>query len=147
MIVALTEKETWVNYTEFDKNKAIEMIAKVAHEVNMAYCKSIGDDTQVSWEDAPDWQKESTIKGVELHLANPDTTPEQTHESWLAQKQADGWKYGEVKNAETKEHPCFRPYSELPIEQRTKDFLFKQVVSSLSSYPFMRHTTKEYVGA
>ena len=32
----------------------IELIAKVCHDVNRAYCKSVGDDSQVSWEDAPD---------------------------------------------------------------------------------------------
>lgn len=110
----------------------IEAIAKVAHEINRAYCLAIGDDTQPTWDEAPDWQKESALKGVSFHLANPDATPENSHESWLAQKQADGWKYGEVKDAEKKEHPCFRPYAELPAEQKAKDYLFRQTVHSLA---------------
>lgn len=106
-------------------------IARVAHEVNRVYCASIGDHSQPAWEDAPQWQKESAIAGVDFHLANPDATPENSHESWLAQKQADGWKFGPVKDPEKKEHPCFVPYLELPVEQRSKDYLFRGVVHIL----------------
>jgi hypothetical protein len=31
----------------------IEEIAKVAHEVNRAYCQALGDFSQPKWEDAP----------------------------------------------------------------------------------------------
>lgn len=108
-----------------------EVIARVAHEVNRAYCQSIGDNSQPSWEDAPDWQKTSAINGVKFHLENPDATPENSHENWLAEKTAAGWKYGEVKDPGAKTHPCFRPYAELPQEQRSKDYLFRAVVHAL----------------
>ena len=106
-------------------------IARVAHEINRAYCASLGDTSQPSWDDAPDWQKTSALAGVDMHLANPDATPEKSHESWLAQKTAEGWKYGPVKDAEKKEHPCFLPYAELPPEQKAKDYLFRTVVHEL----------------
>ena len=112
----------------------IEHIAIVAHEINKAYCESIGDFTQPSWKDAPEWQKSSAINGVKFHIDNPDATPENSHESWLKQKEAEGWKYGPVKNPDTKEHPCFLPYSELPVSQRTKDYLFRQTIHSLSRF-------------
>ena len=35
----------------------IVKIAKIAHEVNRTYCIEIGDDSQLSWKDAPEWQK------------------------------------------------------------------------------------------
>ena len=103
-------------------------IAKVAHEINRAYCAALGDETQVAWEDAPEWQRASAIAGVEMHLANPDATPEQSHESWLAQKLAEGWEYGEVKDAQKKQHPCCVPYDQLPPEQKAKDYLFRAAV-------------------
>lgn len=109
----------------------VEQIAKVAHEINRAYCQSVGDDSQPTWEDAPEWQKSSAVKGVEFHISNPDATPENSHKSWLKQKTEEGWKYGPIKNPETKEHPCFVAYSELPKEQKAKDYLFRQVVHSL----------------
>lgn len=111
------------------------VIARVAHEINRAYCASLGDTSQPAWEDAPEWQQKSAIAGVEMHLANPDATPEQSHESWLAQKVAAGWVYGEVKDAENKQHPCCRPYDELPQEQKAKDYLFRSVVHMLKDIP------------
>jgi hypothetical protein len=107
----------------------IELIAKVAHNVNKAYCESIGDMSQPTWENAPDWQKTSAINGVQFHLEN-DRTPEESHESWLKQKLEEGWVYGKEKNPELKTHPCIKRYKELPKVQRSKDSLFKSVVDS-----------------
>jgi hypothetical protein len=112
----------------------IQDIAQVAHEINMAYCQSIGDTSQLPWSLAPDWQKSSAENGVKFHIDNPNATPEASHESWMKQKTEEGWKYGPVKNVETKEHPCYIPYSELPVEQRSKDYLFRQVVHSLKKF-------------
>ncbi|MFM9829607.1 MAG: RyR domain-containing protein [Sphingomonas sp.] len=106
-------------------------IARVCHEVNRAYCASIGDKTQVPWQDAPQWQRDSAVKGVEFMIANPDATPAQSHESWLAEKRNAGWKYGPVKDPDAREHPCCVPYDELPQEQRSKDYLFQAVVRAL----------------
>lgn len=107
----------------------IAEIAQLAHEVNRAYCASIGDHSQPAWEDAPTWQKDSAINGVQAHM-QADLTPEQSHASWLAQKEREGWKYGPVKNPEAKEHPCCVPYDQLPVEQRTKDYLFGAIVKT-----------------
>jgi len=32
-----------------------EEIAKVAYQVNKAYCESLGDTSQVNWDDCPEW--------------------------------------------------------------------------------------------
>lgn len=110
-------------------SKHLITIAQLCHEVNRAYCLSIGDTSQPKWEEAPQWQKDSAIRGVEFHLSG-DTTPEQSHESWLEEKFNTGWIYGPVKDPEKKEHPCMVPYNQLPREQRTKDYLFKSAVDS-----------------
>lgn len=107
-------------------------IAKVCHEANRAYCAALGDLSQTAWEQAPEWQKDSAIKGVEFNIANPDAPASASHDSWLAVKEADGWKYGEVKDAEKKEHPCYVPYAQLPKDQQLKDALFKAVVAALT---------------
>jgi len=109
-------------------NDRVERVARAAHEANRAYCQNIGDNSQPAWEDAPDWQRDSVRAGVQAIIDNPATTPEQSHEGWLAQKEADGWKYGAVKDVDKKEHPCFVPYDELPPEQREKDNIFGRVV-------------------
>lgn len=105
-----------------------EHIANIVHEANRAYCRTLGDESQVSWYDAPEWQRASAINGVEGILNGTITKPEQSHESWLAEKERTGWKYGPVKDSEKKEHPCFVPYGELPPEQQTKDAIFFSIV-------------------
>lgn len=105
----------------------VEIIAQAAHAANRGYCQSLGDDSQPHWSDAPDWQKDSARNGVRFHLQN-DRTPEESHEAWLEQKRAEGWKYGAVKDPDLKTHPCFTAYELLPQEQRAKDFIFKSVV-------------------
>lgn len=108
-----------------------EDIARVAHEVNRSYCSALGDPSQKPWEEAPDWQKTSAVNGVNFHLANPDAKPSESHENWLKEKLAAGWKLGPVKNEEKKEHPCCIGYEMLPLEQRAKDFIFIGVVRAL----------------
>jgi len=109
-----------------------EAIARVCHEVNRAYCKALGDTSQPDWYHAPQWQKDSAMLGVKLHTEHPDSGPEQSHESWLAQNTADGWVYGAVKDPDKREHPCMVPFNELPKEQQAKDFIFRAVVHALA---------------
>ncbi|MBY8279851.1 hypothetical protein KW516_19210 [Vibrio fluvialis] len=108
----------------------IENIAKRCHEVNRAYCESIGDTSQVPWSEAPDWQKQSAINGVKFRLDNPNVTSAQMHENWMKDKEADGWVYGEVKDIAAKTHPCMLPYDQLPKEQQIKDRLFAVTVDT-----------------
>jgi hypothetical protein len=110
-------------------------IARVAHEVNRAYCQSIGDNSQPAWEDAPGWQRASAIAGVQFHLRNPGAGPEASHESWLAQKRSDGWCYGAVKDPVAKTHPCMVEFDALPVEQQAKDYIFRAVVHVLAFAP------------
>lgn len=112
-------------------NTTIEQIAKVCHETNRSFCQTLNDDSQPQWELAPDWQRQSAINGVKFKLENPDASPSASHESWLEEKRQTGWKYGAVKNPDTKEHPCFVPYTALPAEQQVKDALFIGVVNSM----------------
>ena len=112
----------------------IEQAAKIAHEVNRVFCSRLGDNSQPPWSDAPDWQKQSAINGIRLHwkaISNgEELPPSASHESWLAEKLANGWKYGPVKDAEKKEHPCCVAYEELPADQQTKDYLFGAVAAA-----------------
>ena len=106
--------------------RPIVLCAMAAHEANRIYCLSLGDASQKHWEDAPEDARTSAVKGVEGALAG--NTPEQSHESWLKDKIEKGWKYGEVKDLEKKEHPCFVSYDELPAAQQYKDTLFLETV-------------------
>lgn len=111
----------------------LETIAKTCHEANRAYCASLGDFSQLYWEDAPGWQRESAIKGVAFILENPNASPAASHESWLSEKEADGWKWGPEKDPVHKIHPCFVPYDQLPQAQKSKDYIFGAIVRAMAS--------------
>lgn len=106
-------------------------IARVCHEVNRAYCQALGDFSQDTWEDAPQWQRDSAVNGVRMHLAN-DVDPEASHEAWRKEKVEAGWQFGLDKDPEKKEHPCMLPFSQLPQAQKAKDFIFRAVVHALA---------------
>lgn len=121
-------------------SEEIEHLAKLTHTVNKALCEASGDDSQVSWDEAPDWQKESAIEGV---IANANFTvqsggrplpPEDNHDKWMSKKLRDGWRYGPVKDAENKVHPCLLPWNELPRADRLKDILFGGIVHFYSVF-------------
>ncbi len=107
----------------------LEAAARAAHEANRAWCIAHGDTTQLSWDDAPDWQKTSCINGVKGVLAG--NGPKESHASWLKEKQETGWTYGPVKNPELKQHPCFVQYEDLPTTQKAKDSIFVTVVTAI----------------
>lgn len=110
---------------------AMLAVAVVCHEANRAWCAVNGDDTQLPWSDAPEWQRDSALKGVEFSMANPDAPASLNHDAWTAEKLADGWKFGEVKDPEAKTHPCLVPFEDLPPVQQAKDRLFKAIVGAL----------------
>ncbi|MDJ0404044.1 RyR domain-containing protein [Rhodococcus erythropolis] len=106
-------------------------IARTCHEANRAVQLATGElDVSPHWDMAPDWQRASAVEGV--HAALNGATPEELHESWSASKLSDGWVFGPVKDAVVKTHPCLIPYAELPEGQKTKDRLFRAVVSALA---------------
>lgn len=112
----------------------VEDVAAIAHEANRAYCIQLGDTSQPIWHCAPAWQRKSAIEGVRFHLANPDATPEQSHENWMAEKIRDGWEWGPRKDPAARTHPCLVPYDQLPEVQRAKDHLFAAVVRALAPF-------------
>lgn len=113
------------------REQFIEMAARVAHEANRAYCLTIGDESQLPWEHAKTWQKESARNGVLGVLAG--NGPGASHQSWLDEKRRTGWKWGAEKNEDKKEHPCMVEFDQLPEEQRRKDHIFVNVIRSLMS--------------
>jgi hypothetical protein len=113
------------------KDDQLETIARVCHEANRAWCAAHGDFSQKPWEEAEPWQRESTIDGIRFRTQNPDAGFDVQHLAWLREKLANGWVYGEVKDAEKKTHPCILPFEELPDFEKKKDVLFAMVVKAL----------------
>jgi hypothetical protein len=50
------------------------------------------------------------------------------HDRWVAERQANGWRYGPARNNDAKLHPDLRPWKDLGVAERQKD---RNVVLSL----------------
>jgi len=119
-----------------ETSQQIEQAARVCHEALRAYCQTLGDNSLPPWEEAPEWQRESSRDAVRFQFAQAaagvDPSPSATHNRWLKQKQADGWKHGAAKDHQTREHPSFVPYDDLPLEEKRKDYLFAAICKAFS---------------
>lgn len=112
----------------------IEDVAKVCHNVNKAFCESLGDMSQAEWDDTSEWQRASAIDGVKYHFVHLNALPSDSHENWLLFKMNEGWVFGTVKDPILKTHPCIVPYLDLPVEQRAKDYIFREICHQLKEY-------------
>lgn len=111
----------------------IELIARVVHQANRVMQLAAGEEElSPKWDEAPEWQTESSIEGVKSALAG--VTPVTLHELWSKKKLNEGWVYGEVKDPEKKTHPCLVPYLQLPQEQKIKDLLFLEIVKAFRDH-------------
>lgn len=108
-----------------------EQIARVTHEANRAWCEFNGDFSQPSWDEAPEWQKDSARKGVRFHYENSGAGDSASHDEWMRVKLEEGWVFGPIKDPEAKTHPCIVPFEELPREQQFKDRLFRTIVHAM----------------
>ncbi|NBC21170.1 MAG: hypothetical protein GVY06_09050 [Alphaproteobacteria bacterium] len=107
-------------------------ISRTVHEAVRAWAAAHGQDGIPHWNRAPAWMKESTRESVEFTLAHPEAPDSSQHDQWMAQKQRDGWVWGQVKDPAKKTHPMLVSYEQLPDMEKRKDALFKAIVQALA---------------
>jgi len=115
------------------RDKLVELCAVAAHRVNAAFCAALGDHSQPDWEDLDAGRKDVTRAGVKQVLDKPEIGPAQLHLSWCQSLRKKGWRYGRVKDADAKTHPCLVDYEDLPRHQRLKDQLFRIAVLGVAA--------------
>jgi hypothetical protein len=112
-------------------NYSNDEIARVVHESQRALQYIQGDPNPAPPWDAADWEMQlSCIAGVQS--ARNGASPELLHQDWLARKLNDGWRFGQVKDAQAKTHPCMVLYADLPEHQKEKDRLFTAIVRTMT---------------
>lgn len=109
---------------------APDEIAEVIHEAIRVVQRRVGEDVSPPWPEAPDWMKESTLKGIIGVFAGKSAR--ESHEAWMAERESAGWTYGPVKSIADRVSPNLIPYDELPVEQQVKDHLFAAIVRSFT---------------
>ncbi len=112
---------------EFMSNDMMWLIAKCCHEVNRAYCSSIGDHSHLPWEATPPELRASVYSGVEYHRDNSGVSPEESHARWMKYKLAEGWVFGNVKDVDAKTHPNLIAFHQLHKQERAKDSIFTAI--------------------
>ena len=122
----IVDRQTIIN----QRAVLIGKCARLCHEVNRTYCSTLGDVSQVPWDQAPEWQRTSAIKGVMFCAEQGTHFPERQHNSWMKEKLENGWKYGHKKDEHEKTHPCLIPYEYLPADQKLKDSLFGAICNA-----------------
>lgn len=108
----------------------IEQIAKTAHSVHLAYCKTKGLKTQKKWSEVDIKHKEVVYNSVKNILTGVINSVQESHNNFIALKFSQGWFYGEKYSIEKKTNPRLVPFKELTEEDRIKETLFFECVKS-----------------
>ncbi|MFN4225305.1 MAG: RyR domain-containing protein [Hyphomonas sp.] len=110
----------------------LDAIARTVHEALRGWAAAHGQHDIPGWDDAPEWMHASTRESVLHALENGGADGRSQHEQWLAQKRADGWRHGPVKDAAAKTHPLMIPWDQLPDWERRKDTLINALARALA---------------
>jgi hypothetical protein len=98
----------------------IEFIIAFRHANWVTYQIAVGQPYN---EEINNDQFDALKDGVEYQLHNPDTTSEESHQNWMAEKRFQGWTYGPVKDFDKKTHPNLVDFVDLPDVEKMKDII------------------------
>jgi hypothetical protein len=112
----------------------IQQIAKTAHAIHRAYCLEMGIPTQPKWEDVESDHKEVVYSSINQIIQGGIKTVEESHDNFIEFKYEQGWRYGVVYSIENKLNPRMVSFSLLTPEQRVKERLFFECVSSFDCW-------------
>lgn len=107
-------------------------IAKVCHSAVKAYCDSLGDIKEHSWDDLPQSDKESLIAYIDLYTENPFIDPKYCHDAWVEFMLYEGWTYGLIENEVNKTHPFVVSYDKLPVKQHVINSIVEAIVKTMN---------------
>jgi hypothetical protein len=106
-------------------------IARLTHVVNNSLKQANGEDLMPEWDFLGDEDQNANMASVVAILNGDVTTADQEHNRWAAQKRADGWTYGMVRNNAEKIHPMLVPFEELDPIQQAKDLVRFAIVREM----------------
>lgn len=121
--------------TQTTAGYTLEAIARACHEVNRA-AQIAGGETLISphWEQAPEWEVDSTLEAVKAIL-DGNWDPRAQHERWYAERVSEGWRWGPVRDNKEKINPALvADYDDVSAHQRRKDTLRAAVVGALTGH-------------
>lgn len=123
--------------SQYHKTVAVEMAASCICNMMANYVAQIdgsASSTAKPWAEMSDEEQSRWRSIVTACLNNPAKTPIEQHDRWVLSKQADGWSYGEVADAERKVHPNMVSWEELSVEEQFKDVIFCTAICNSAEY-------------
>lgn len=115
------------------KPTTVQLIAKIAHEVNRSVKMFYGEEETPNWTDADKGMRNRAMIGVEKVIANRSITAAEIHAEWVKTMLQDGWTFGPVLDTISKRHPNLIRYEDLPDTQKLKDHLYLAVINGFLS--------------
>ena len=86
----------------------VEQAARLLHE----------HDSDLPWDEAPDWVKRVAKKMATFALEKPGASQEETHRHWATWLREEGWVYDTMESERLRTHPMLKAYRELTPEQQ-----------------------------
>lgn len=108
----------------------IEQIAKTCHAVHLAYCSEMLFHTQPKWDELQNEHRETIIDSVQKIVNGTIKSKEDSHNNFIKNKKKNGWIYGETYSLIDKINPRLIGFDDLSLEQRIKEALFFECVTS-----------------
>ena len=121
------EREGVINKMNFKKYRTLLDIAQECHAKNNELMMMNGEEQRGSWGTLDRHTKFITLKSVIKALENPNLTAKEMHDEWMNNKIEDGWKFGDVKDAELKTHPLIIDFELMNDVDKMKDQNFIDV--------------------
>tara|TARA_R110002167_G_scaffold364713_1_gene587177 strand:- start:42 stop:380 length:339 start_codon:yes stop_codon:yes gene_type:complete len=110
----------------------VEQIAKTAHAIHRAYCLEMGIPTQPKWKDVEKGHKDVVYNSIKNILHGAIKNVEESHDKFIQSKHKQGWRFGEAYSIENKLNPRMVDFTRLTLEQKIKERLFFECVTSFN---------------
>jgi len=108
----------------------LDRIGYVAHRAIEAYNISIGHPPMYY----DDEQQKSMREGILFLSRNPNATPEDQHDKWVAYRRNHGWKSSDHKDSELRLHNMLVAWDDLPDKYKIPTILFQNIVKAMLPY-------------
>lgn len=96
-------------------------VQKILESFTVDYPKEFDIEATSMMKDKPTFTTEIEVDHAPL-IALCTSWAKGSHDSWLKDKVADGWRYGPTASKINKTHPLIRSWEELPDEYRKVDY-------------------------
>ena len=110
-----------------------EKLAKIAYEVNVAYCESLGDIVHPAWDELMPFEVAECVDLVKTVREDQMVAPKSLHALWCAGRGKKGWSYGPRLDFKIKTHPLLTDFEKLSKNNQSKGYILKGVVSALTN--------------